>query len=95
MSRIEPRRGALSDLFAFGARKVFGRDVESARVFAHHPRQALGYMRYNRAAEHCPHVRSCSPSSVSCAPPRWSAASSASTSPPSTAAAPASPTSSC
>jgi AhpD family alkylhydroperoxidase len=56
MSRIEPRRGPLSNFFAFGARKRFGRDLESARVFAHHPRQAFGYMRYNSAAEHSPHV---------------------------------------
>ena len=56
MSRIEPRRGLLSDVFAFGARKRFGRDVDSARVFAHHPRQAFGYMRYNSAAEHSPRV---------------------------------------
>ena len=56
MSRIEPRRGLLSNLFAFGARKSFGRDLESARVFAHHPRQAFGYMRYNSAAERTPHV---------------------------------------
>src|SRR3569623_1195513 len=56
MSRIEPRRGALSNAVAFGARKSFGRDVESARVFAHHPRQALAYMRYNRAAARTRHV---------------------------------------
>jgi 4-carboxymuconolactone decarboxylase len=56
MSRIQPRKGRLADFFAFGARKSFGRDLESARVFAHHPRQAFGYMRYNRAAEHSPHV---------------------------------------
>lgn len=56
MSRIEPRRGLLSNFFAFGARKSFGRELESARVFAHHPHQAFGYMRYNRAAEHSPHV---------------------------------------
>jgi len=56
MSRIEPSRGLLSNFFGFGARKTFGRDLESARVFAHHPRQAFGYMRYNRAAERTSHV---------------------------------------
>jgi AhpD family alkylhydroperoxidase len=56
MSRIEPRQGPLSGAFAAGARKSFGRDVESARVFAHHPRLASSYMRYNRAAEHTPRV---------------------------------------
>jgi AhpD family alkylhydroperoxidase len=56
MSRIEPRKGTLANFFAFGARKSFGRDLESARVFAWHPLQALGYMRYNRAAERTPHV---------------------------------------
>jgi len=56
MSRIEPRQGALANLFALGARKSYGRDLESARVFAHHPRLSFGYMRYNRAAEHTPRV---------------------------------------
>jgi AhpD family alkylhydroperoxidase len=56
MSRIEPRKGMLANFFAFGARKTFGRDVESARIFAWHPLQAAGYMRYNRAAERTRHV---------------------------------------
>jgi 4-carboxymuconolactone decarboxylase len=56
MSRIEPRKGLLASVFAFGARKSYGRDLESARVFAHHPRLSFGYLRYNRAAEHTPHV---------------------------------------
>jgi AhpD family alkylhydroperoxidase len=56
MSRIEPRKGPLANLFAFGARKTFGREVESARIFAQHPRLSVGYMRYNRAAEHTSHV---------------------------------------
>jgi AhpD family alkylhydroperoxidase len=56
MSRIEPRKGLLANIFAFGARRTFGREVESARIFAHHPRLAAGYMRYNRAAERTPHV---------------------------------------
>jgi 4-carboxymuconolactone decarboxylase len=56
MSRIEPRKGLLANFFAFGARKQFGRELESARVFAYHPRLSIGYMRYNRAAERTPHV---------------------------------------
>jgi AhpD family alkylhydroperoxidase len=56
MSRIEPRKGILADLFALGARRSFGRDLESARVFAHHPRLSFGWLRYNRAAEHPRHV---------------------------------------
>ena len=56
MPRIEPRQGPLADAFAAGARRQFGRDVASARVFAQHPRLSVGYMRYNRAAERTPHV---------------------------------------
>ena len=56
MSRIEPRKGLLANFFAFGARKQFGRELDSARVFAYHPRLAFSYMRYNRAAEHTSHV---------------------------------------
>src|SRR5271156_2082627 len=56
MSRIEPRKGLLANVFALGARKSYGRDLESARVFAWHPRLSFGYLRYNRAAEHTSHV---------------------------------------
>ena len=49
--RIEPRQGLFADAVAAGARKSFGRDLVSARVFAQHPRLMVGYMRYNRAAE--------------------------------------------
>ncbi len=56
MSRIEPREGLLANVFAFAARKSYGRELESARVFARHPRLTFGYLRYNRAAEHTPHV---------------------------------------
>jgi len=56
MSRIEPRKGLLANVFAFGARKSYGRELESARVFARHPRLTFGYLRSNRAAEHTPHV---------------------------------------
>jgi 4-carboxymuconolactone decarboxylase len=54
--RIEPRRGPFGDIAAFGARKAYGRDMVSARVFARHPRLMFGWMRANRAAERTPHV---------------------------------------
>ena len=54
--RIEPRQGLFADAVAAGARKSFGRDLVSARVFAQHPRLMVGYMRYNRAAERTPQV---------------------------------------
>ncbi len=56
MSRIEPRQGTFAGIVAAGARKLYGRDLVSARVFARHPRLMFGYMRYNRAAERTPHV---------------------------------------
>jgi AhpD family alkylhydroperoxidase len=56
MSRIEPRQGTFAGIVAAGARKTYGRDMESARVYAQHPRLMVGYMRYNRAAEHTPRV---------------------------------------
>lgn len=54
--RIEPRRGLFANIVAFAARKIYGRDLVSARVFARHPRLMFGYMRSNRAAERTPHV---------------------------------------
>ncbi|HVX34437.1 MAG TPA: carboxymuconolactone decarboxylase family protein [Solirubrobacterales bacterium] len=54
--RIEPRRGPFADIVAWSARRSYGRDLESARVYAQHPRMMLGWMRYNRAAERTPHV---------------------------------------
>jgi len=51
MSRIEPRQGPFAAVVAKGGRKIYGRDLESARVIARHPRLMLDYMRYNRAAE--------------------------------------------
>lgn len=56
MTRIEPRRGPFAAAVAAGGKKAYGRDLESSRVFARHPRLLLGYMRYNRAAERTPHV---------------------------------------
>lgn len=55
-SRIEPRKGLLANFFALGARRSYGRDLESARVFAWHPRLSFGFLRHNRAAERTPHV---------------------------------------
>jgi 4-carboxymuconolactone decarboxylase len=56
MSRIEPRKGPFANVVAWGARRAYGRDLESARVFARHPRLMFGYMRANSAAERTPHV---------------------------------------
>jgi 4-carboxymuconolactone decarboxylase len=56
MSRIEPRRGPFAAAVAWGARKSYGRDLVSARVYARHPRLMFAWMRYNRAAERTPHV---------------------------------------
>ena len=54
--RIEPRQGLFADLLAAGAKKSFGREMKSARVFANHPRMSFSFMRFNRAAEHTPRV---------------------------------------
>jgi AhpD family alkylhydroperoxidase len=56
MSRIKPRQGSFAGIVAWGARKTYGREMESARVYARHPRLMVGYMRYNRAAERTPQV---------------------------------------
>jgi AhpD family alkylhydroperoxidase len=56
MSRIEPRRGPFANAVAFGARRSFGRDMKSVRVYANHPRLMFGWMRYNRTAERTSHV---------------------------------------
>jgi AhpD family alkylhydroperoxidase len=54
--RIEPRRGLFGNAVAAGARRSFGRDLTSARVYARHPRLMFGWLRSNRAAERTPHV---------------------------------------
>jgi AhpD family alkylhydroperoxidase len=54
--RIEPRQGLFAGIVAAGAKKSFGREMKSSRVFANHPRMMFGFMRFNRAAEHTPHV---------------------------------------
>jgi AhpD family alkylhydroperoxidase len=51
MSRIEPRQGVFANLLARGTRIVYGRELDSSRVYAHHPRLSLDFMRFNRAAE--------------------------------------------
>jgi AhpD family alkylhydroperoxidase len=56
MSRIEPRQGVFAKFTALGARKSYGRDLESARVFARHPRLMFGWMRYNGTTERTPNV---------------------------------------
>jgi hypothetical protein len=38
MSRIEPRTGAFAELVVRGGKVSYGRRMESARVFAQHPR---------------------------------------------------------
>jgi len=54
--RIEPRQGFFADAVVRGARMSFGRDMESGRVFARHPRLMFAYLRSNRTAERTPHV---------------------------------------
>jgi AhpD family alkylhydroperoxidase len=56
MSRIEPRRGPFGNIVAWGARRSFGREMRSARVYANHPRLMVGWMRFNRSAERTPKV---------------------------------------
>lgn len=51
MSRIEPRRDAFAELVVRGGKVVYGRRMESARVFARHPRLMFDFIRFNRAAE--------------------------------------------
>lgn len=56
MPRVEPRQGPFANAVAAGARRSYGRDLESARVYALHPRLMVGWMRYNRSTERAPHV---------------------------------------
>lgn len=51
MSRIEPRTGAFAEMVVRGGKMSYGRRMESARVFAQHPRLMVDYLRFNRAAE--------------------------------------------
>lgn len=53
---IEPRKGLFAGGVAFGARRSYGREMKSARVYANHPRLMFGWMRYNRTSERTPHV---------------------------------------
>lgn len=54
--RIEPRQGFFANAVVRGARVSFGRDMESGRVFARHPRLMFSYMNANRNAERTPHL---------------------------------------
>lgn len=49
--RIEPRTGLFARICERGSRVSYGRELESSRVYAKHPRLMFGYLRYNRAAE--------------------------------------------
>jgi 4-carboxymuconolactone decarboxylase len=51
MSRIEPRTGAFAELVVRGGQVSYGRRMESARIFAQHPRLMFDYVRFNRAVE--------------------------------------------
>ena len=51
MSRIEPRQGVFARLVSRGSRVAYGRELDSAAVYAQHPRLMVDYMRFNRAAE--------------------------------------------
>lgn len=51
MPRIESRQGVFASAVARGSRAVYGREMESARVYAQHPRLMIDFMRFNRAAE--------------------------------------------
>jgi 4-carboxymuconolactone decarboxylase len=54
--RIEPSRGLLARALTRGSRFSFGRELESAALYAKHPRLLVAVMRYNRAAERTKHV---------------------------------------
>ncbi|HEY3434676.1 MAG TPA: carboxymuconolactone decarboxylase family protein [Solirubrobacterales bacterium] len=51
MPRIEPRQGPFAELVVRGGKVTYGRRMESARVFAQHPRLMFDFLRFNRAAE--------------------------------------------
>ena len=51
MSRIEPRQGIFASAVARGGRRAYGRELEASRIYAHHPRLMVDFMRFNRAAE--------------------------------------------
>lgn len=54
--RIEPSKGLLARAMTRGSRVSFGREVESAGVYAKHPRLMLAILKYNRAAERAKQV---------------------------------------
>lgn len=49
--RIEPSRGRFARALTRGSRVTYGRELESAGVYAKHPRLGLAIVKYNRAAE--------------------------------------------
>jgi alkylhydroperoxidase family enzyme len=54
--RIEPSEGIIARVATRGSRVTFGRELDSAAVYAKHPRLMIDMMRYNRAAERTKHV---------------------------------------
>jgi alkylhydroperoxidase family enzyme len=54
--RIEPSEGLFARVATRGSRVSFGRELDSAGVYAKHPRLLFAMMRYNRAAERTKHV---------------------------------------
>jgi 4-carboxymuconolactone decarboxylase len=54
--RIEPSQGPLAKIAVRGSRVSFGRELDSAAVYAKHPRLMVAMMRYNRSAERTRHV---------------------------------------
>jgi len=49
--RIEPSTGPFARICERASRVAYGRELESSRIYAKHPRLMFDYMRYNRAAE--------------------------------------------
>lgn len=49
--RIERSTGLFARICERGSRVTYGRELESAGIYAKHPRLMFDYMRYNRAAE--------------------------------------------
>ena len=49
--RIEPSTGLFARICERGSRVSYGRELESSRIYAKHPRLMFDYLRYNRAAE--------------------------------------------
>jgi len=54
--RIEPSTGLFARICERGSRFSYGRELESSRIYAKHPRLMVDYLRYNRAAERTKHL---------------------------------------